>query len=112
MIDGENTQQGQCSQRGNGQVAECGLHVTHLLPGERELLDECHRHRVYLAVCGEVLPVAELQSSWCEPECERQITYCQKCLHDAAKRNADEGLVWCPPGRLMISDEPGGGVGR
>jgi hypothetical protein len=104
MADTTNTQQERS--RGNGQVAECELHVTHLLPAERELLDECHRHRVYLAVCGEELPVAELQSSSCEPGCERMVTYCQECLHDAARRNADAGLVWSPPGtRFLVGDE-------
>jgi hypothetical protein len=82
------------------------LHVTHLLSAERELLAECHRHRVYLAVCGEELFVAELQSSLCEPGCERMVTYCQDCLHDAVRRNADAGLAWSPPGtRLLVGDD-------
>jgi hypothetical protein len=79
-------------------------HVTHLLPAERELLAECHRHQVYLVLCGAELPISELASSLCEePGCQRMITYCTDCLRDAAKRNADAGLVWSPPGtRLMV----------
>lgn len=77
---------------GNGQAAESEQHVVHLLPAERELLSECHRHQVYLAVCGKELPVAELQSSSCEAGCELMITYCVECLHYAAGCNADAGL--------------------
>ncbi len=34
----------------NGQEPVSEAHVTHLLPGERELLAECHRGQVYLAL--------------------------------------------------------------
>lgn len=78
-------------------------HVTHLLPAERELLSECHQRRVYLALCGAVLPTSELQSSWCEVGCERMVTYCEDCLHDAAKRNADAGLG----SKLMLDSSRG-----
>lgn len=69
------------------------------------MLAECHRHQVYLAICGEELLVSELQSSLCEPGCDRMVTYCQHCLNHAAGCNADAGLVWSPPGsRLMVAD--------
>ena len=94
MTDGENTQQ---TQRGNCQVAESEQHCIHLLEAEAELLAECHRYRVYLAVCGQVLPVSKLPSSDCGIECEREcecemITYCQDCLHHAARCNAEAGV--------------------
>lgn len=107
--DGENTQQGQCSQRGNGQLAEHEPHVIHLLSAERELLAECHRCGLYLALCGEVLPVSELQSSLCEPGCERMVTYCQKCLDDAVRVNAEAGLLPIAHGgaqsQISVGDE-------
>lgn len=84
-------------------MSESEPHVTHLLPAERELLSECHRGRVYLTMCGAELPVSELQSSYCEPGCERMVTYCTDCLHDVVRCNADAGLVWSPPGsRLLV----------
>ncbi|MGH3420816.1 MAG: hypothetical protein ACRDOD_14665 [Streptosporangiaceae bacterium] len=63
----------------------------HLLDAYRDLLDECHRHRVYLALCGAELPRGELPDLVCEPgcECERMTAYCPRCLDHAAKVNAD-----------------------
>lgn len=90
MTDGDNTQQ---TLDPDDRVAECEPHVVHLLPGERELLAECHRHGVYLAQCGAVLAVSELASSECEPGCERLITYCAGCLDDAARWNAEAGVL-------------------
>ncbi|MGH3684998.1 MAG: hypothetical protein ACRDQ9_21020 [Pseudonocardiaceae bacterium] len=88
-------------------------HVTHLLPAERELLAECHRRRVYLAMCGAELPVAELAASLCEPGCELEITYCVQCLDDAAGQNANAGLAWSPPGTRLTVDAPApGGASR
>ena len=78
-------------------------HVTHLLPGERELLAECHRGRVYLALCGALLPVSELQSSSCEDQCERLFTYCRECVREAVETNADAGLVGPAPGQLVAA---------
>ncbi len=81
------------------------LHVTHLLPAERELLAECHRGRVYLALCGALLPVSELQSSYCDDAgCDRMVTYCQDCLHVAVGTNADAGLVKTPPAGSVLLD--------
>ncbi len=105
MADTKNTQQARDTQQGNGQVPESEQHITHLLPAERELLAECHRHQVYLALCGAMLPVSELQSSYCDDvECERFVTYCQNCLYAAVKTNADAGLVWTPPAGSVLLD--------
>ncbi|MGH3781240.1 MAG: hypothetical protein ACRDRO_11620 [Pseudonocardiaceae bacterium] len=61
----------------------------HLLDAYGDLLDECHRHRVYLALCGAELPRGELPDLACEPGCERMTAYCLRCLDRAAKVNAD-----------------------
>ncbi|MGH3933439.1 MAG: hypothetical protein ACRDS1_00405 [Pseudonocardiaceae bacterium] len=100
MAEGENTTQ---------QVVPNEPHRVHLLAAERELLAECHRHRVYLALCGAELPVSELASSSCEPGCDRMITYCPDCLSDAAGRNADAGLAWSPSGPGLRLDSPARG---
>ncbi len=71
-------------------------HCIHLLAAESELPAECHAQRRYLTVRGEILPVSELPSSYCEAGCERAHIYCPDCLHDAARRNADAGLVRSP----------------
>lgn len=93
------------AQHGDGQAeAPSELHCIHLLAAERELLAECHRYGVYLAVCGEVLPVAELASSHCGGECDLEVTYCQDCLRDAVRRNADAGLAWSLPGTRLLID--------
>lgn len=84
-------------------------HCIHLVAAERELLAECHRHRSYLTVCGELVPVSDLPGSDCEPGCECEIVYCQDCLQDAAQRNADAGLVWSPPGTRLLFDSSAGG---
>lgn len=80
---------------GSGCRADLGeQHCIHLLEVEAELLAECHRYRVYLAVCGQVKPVSKLPSSDCGRECDcEMITYCQDCLHSAARRNADAGVL-------------------
>ncbi|MGH3802138.1 MAG: hypothetical protein ACRDTD_18785 [Pseudonocardiaceae bacterium] len=89
------------------------VHCVHLLAAERELLAECHRYRVYLALCGVELPVSELAASLCEAGCDRMIGYCLACLDHAAGVNADAGLVWSPPGPLLTVGFPAlGGVGR
>ncbi|MGH3875310.1 MAG: hypothetical protein ACRDSR_28085 [Pseudonocardiaceae bacterium] len=92
MADGENRQQARDARQGDGQGADVEPHRVHLLPGERELLAECHRYRVYLAICGAVLPVSDLAGSSCPEDCERIVAYCQKCVSDAARLNADYGL--------------------
>lgn len=63
------------------------------MPAERELLEERHRYRVYLALCGAMLPVAELASSLCEPGCERMIAYCPVCVEHVVGCNADAVLL-------------------
>lgn len=106
MTDGENRQQARDAQRGNGQGADVEPHRVHLLAAERELLADCHRCRTYPTVCREMVSVSELPSSLCEAGCERMITYCVACLDDAAKCNADAGLVWSPPGPwLTVGDD-------
>ncbi|MGH3887923.1 MAG: hypothetical protein ACRDSZ_15405 [Pseudonocardiaceae bacterium] len=108
MTDGESTQEAHDSQHETPIV-----HCVHLLAAERELLAECHRHRVYLALCGVELPVSELAASLCEAGCDRMIGYCLACLDHAAGVNADAGLVWSPPGPLLTVGFPAlGGVGR
>ena len=74
-------------------------HCLHLLAAERELLTECHRSLLYLAVCGEQLLASELPSSDCESGCERVVVYCLACIRDVNKHNYDAGVdVDCPPG--------------
>ncbi len=68
-------------------------HCIHLLRAERELLAECHRHRSYLTVCGELLATEDLPSSECEVGCEREVVYCVACLHTANERNHDAGVI-------------------
>ncbi|MGH3694939.1 MAG: hypothetical protein ACRDRX_13290 [Pseudonocardiaceae bacterium] len=87
-------------------------HVTHLLPAERELLAECHRHRVYWALGGAELPVAELAASLCESGCDRMITYCAECLDEAAGQNEDAGLACSPPGPRPRLDSSAGLAGE
>lgn len=85
-------------------------HFVHLLPAERELLAECHRHRVYLALCGAELSTAEMTSSFCEPGCDRMLSYCVECLDHAAACNRDAGVAWSPP--VPVGSSAPGGVGR
>lgn len=63
--------------------------VSHLLVAESDLLDECHRHRRYLTICGQVVAVSELPTSWCEPGCEREHAYCPDCVREALRRSGD-----------------------
>lgn len=104
MVDTTNTQQARNAHQGNGRVSEPEPHCIHLVEASRELLAECHRHRRYLTVCGELLELSKLPSSDCEGGCERAITYCQDCLHAAVKYNADAGLVWTPPAGSVLLD--------
>ncbi len=83
-------------------------HCIHLLVADRELLTECHRSRLYLAICGEELPASELPSSHCGPGCEREIVYCMECLYQAAEHNSERGVFLTPPGiRVYTADSPG-----
>ncbi|MGH3694000.1 MAG: hypothetical protein ACRDRX_08445 [Pseudonocardiaceae bacterium] len=51
-----------------------------------------------------MLAVSELASNWCEPECEREITYCLECIGVANEWNYDAGVeVDCSPGIRAVS---------
>lgn len=76
-------------------------HCVHLLEAQcAELLAECHRVGLYLALCGQELTVGELPAWECEDAgCEREIVYCLVCLRAASRWNHEVGVhVDCPPG--------------
>ncbi|MGH3764045.1 MAG: hypothetical protein ACRDTX_02640 [Pseudonocardiaceae bacterium] len=92
MTDGELTQRTQ-----HDTDDDDARHCFHLLVADSGLT-ECHRYRIYLALCGAELATSELPSSLCSPECDREVAYCMQCLEVANVRNAEAGVVmtWSP----------------
>lgn len=82
-------------------------HCVHLLAAHSaELLAECHRAGLYLALCGEELAAGELPDAECEPAgCQRETVYCLACIRAANRHNHDAGAdVDCPPGVMVRTD--------
>lgn len=81
-------------------------HCLHLLEAHSaELLAECHRGRLYLALCGEELATQKLPSPDCEPGCERDVVYCLACIRAASRHNYEvEADVDCPSGVIVRVD--------
>ncbi|HEY3896306.1 MAG TPA: hypothetical protein VGL88_13180 [Pseudonocardiaceae bacterium] len=81
-------------------------HCIHLLEAERDLLADCHRHRTYLGLCGEVLPVSKLPSSDCGSECDCEII-CEAAAGALEQPDRAPGEYPLPAGgvHLLAADE-------
>ena len=71
--------------------------VVHHLVQADDALTSFHYERCYFMVCGQVLKTASLPSSLCrcalaglgDDECGEVVVYCQDCLREAARHNAE-----------------------
>jgi hypothetical protein len=69
------------------------LQWVHLLEAHSaELLVECHRSRLYLAVFGEELTAEDLPAVDYEPGSELEDVYCLECIRAASRHNDEVGV--------------------